>query len=153
MNQIMSRVYRHTPANRFGSVSAMSYRLWMLAAFKRNVAQKTHPWSRSIALWMFSECWNAATDGFDRPSLPVDTTLSFLSFFLVICLQHTIRAPKAGVIKKVFYKEGSQANRHAPLVELEEEESSVQWISFCVWGGQHWSTVCLKLTLCLGYRD
>ncbi|KAG7274156.1 hypothetical protein CRUP_013690 [Coryphaenoides rupestris] len=29
---------------------------------------------------------------------------------------------KTGVIKKVFFKEGSQANRHAPLVELEEEE-------------------------------
>lgn len=46
--------------------------------------------------------------------------------------QHTIRAPKAGVIKKVFFNEGSQANRHAPLVELEEEEegeegSSSQW--------------------------
>uniref|UniRef100_A0A674MJG3 Methylcrotonyl-CoA carboxylase subunit n=1 Tax=Takifugu rubripes TaxID=31033 RepID=A0A674MJG3_TAKRU len=36
--------------------------------------------------------------------------------------KHTIRAPKAGVIKKVFFGEGSQANRHAPLVELEEEE-------------------------------
>lgn len=32
-----------------------------------------------------------------------------------------IRAPKSGVIKKVFFSEGSQANRHAPLVELEEE--------------------------------
>ncbi len=42
-------------------------------------------------------------------------TKSFLS------LQHTIRAPKSGVIKKVFFSEGSQANRHAPLVELEEE--------------------------------
>lgn len=49
-------------------------------------------------------------------------------------MQHTIRAPKAGVIKKVFFGEGSQANRHAPLVELEEEEeeegqerSSSQW--------------------------
>lgn len=36
--------------------------------------------------------------------------------------QHTIRAPKAGVIKKVFFKEGSQANRHAALVEFEQEE-------------------------------
>uniref|UniRef100_A0A7N8Y9X7 Methylcrotonyl-CoA carboxylase subunit n=1 Tax=Mastacembelus armatus TaxID=205130 RepID=A0A7N8Y9X7_9TELE len=35
--------------------------------------------------------------------------------------KHTIRAPKSGVIKKVFFSEGSQANRHAPLVELEEE--------------------------------
>ncbi|KAL1022473.1 hypothetical protein UPYG_G00028150 [Umbra pygmaea] len=37
-------------------------------------------------------------------------------------MEHTIRAPKAGVIKKVFFKEGSQANRHAALVEFEEEE-------------------------------
>uniref|UniRef100_A0A674ERZ3 Methylcrotonoyl-CoA carboxylase subunit alpha, mitochondrial n=1 Tax=Salmo trutta TaxID=8032 RepID=A0A674ERZ3_SALTR len=35
-------------------------------------------------------------------------------------MEHTIRAPKAGVIKKVFFKEGSQANRHAALVEFEE---------------------------------
>lgn len=41
----------------------------------------------------------------------------------VVCFaQHTIRAPKSGVIKKVFFSEGSQANRHAPLVEMEEEE-------------------------------
>lgn len=38
--------------------------------------------------------------------------------------QHTIRAPKAGVIKRVFFKEGSQANRHAALVEMEEEEGA-----------------------------
>lgn len=36
-------------------------------------------------------------------------------------VQHTIRAPKSGVIKKVFFSEGSQANRHAALVELQEE--------------------------------
>uniref|UniRef100_A0A6Q2Z1Q9 Methylcrotonoyl-CoA carboxylase subunit alpha, mitochondrial n=1 Tax=Esox lucius TaxID=8010 RepID=A0A6Q2Z1Q9_ESOLU len=39
-------------------------------------------------------------------------------------MEHTIRAPKSGVIKKVFFKEGSQANRHAALVEFEEEERS-----------------------------
>ncbi|CAM4653550.1 unnamed protein product [Leuciscus chuanchicus] len=39
-------------------------------------------------------------------------------------MEHTIRAPKAGVIKKVFFKEGSQANRHAALVEMEEEEAA-----------------------------
>ena len=38
-------------------------------------------------------------------------------------LQHTIKAPKDGTIKKVFYGEGSQANRHARLVEFEEEDS------------------------------
>ncbi|XP_034294789.1 methylcrotonoyl-CoA carboxylase subunit alpha, mitochondrial [Pantherophis guttatus] len=37
-------------------------------------------------------------------------------------MEHTIRAPKAGIIKKVLYQEGSQVNRHAPLVELEEED-------------------------------
>lgn len=42
-----------------------------------------------------------------------------------MCLQHTIRAPKAGVIKKVLFKEGSQANRHAALVEMEEEQVEV----------------------------
>ncbi|KAH0624188.1 hypothetical protein JD844_007692 [Phrynosoma platyrhinos] len=37
--------------------------------------------------------------------------------------KHTIRAPKSGIIKKIHYQEGSQASRHAPLVELVEEES------------------------------
>lgn len=38
-------------------------------------------------------------------------------------MELTIKAPKSGTIKKVFYKEGSQANRHSPLVKFEEEES------------------------------
>uniref|UniRef100_A0A4W3IUK1 Methylcrotonyl-CoA carboxylase subunit n=1 Tax=Callorhinchus milii TaxID=7868 RepID=A0A4W3IUK1_CALMI len=38
--------------------------------------------------------------------------------------KHTIRAPKAGVIEKVLFKEGSQANRHAALVTFVEEEDS-----------------------------
>ncbi|KAJ7992868.1 hypothetical protein DPEC_G00266520 [Dallia pectoralis] len=41
-------------------------------------------------------------------------------------MEHTIRAPKAGVIKKVFFKEGSQANRHVALVEFEEEVAEEQ---------------------------
>eukprot|EP00066_Takifugu_rubripes_P010437 XP_003978263.1 PREDICTED: methylcrotonoyl-CoA carboxylase subunit alpha, mitochondrial [Takifugu rubripes] len=45
-----------------------------------------------------------------------------LMVMIAMKMEHTIRAPKAGVIKKVFFGEGSQANRHAPLVELEEEE-------------------------------
>lgn len=45
---------------------------------------------------------------------------------LFLSLQHTIRAPKSGLIKKVFFSAGSQADRHAPLVELEEEEGSSQ---------------------------
>ena len=57
--------------------------------------------------------------------LKVFTSHLSLALTLSVCLlslsQHTIRAPKAGVIKKVFFKEGSQANRHAALVELEEE--------------------------------
>uniref|UniRef100_A0A669F0W9 Methylcrotonyl-CoA carboxylase subunit n=1 Tax=Oreochromis niloticus TaxID=8128 RepID=A0A669F0W9_ORENI len=40
--------------------------------------------------------------------------------------KHTIRAPKSGVIKKVLFSEGSQANRHAPLVELVEEEEQAE---------------------------
>uniref|UniRef100_A0A672IKV5 Methylcrotonoyl-CoA carboxylase 1 (alpha) n=1 Tax=Salarias fasciatus TaxID=181472 RepID=A0A672IKV5_SALFA len=40
--------------------------------------------------------------------------------------KHTIRAPKSGVIKKVFFSEGSQANRHAALVELEEEAEGAE---------------------------
>ncbi|KAG9351168.1 hypothetical protein JZ751_025058 [Albula glossodonta] len=47
-----------------------------------------------------------------------------LMVMIAMKMEHTIRAPKAGVVKKVFFKEGSQANRHAALVELEEEEAS-----------------------------
>ncbi|KAL7867013.1 hypothetical protein AOLI_G00148270 [Acnodon oligacanthus] len=46
-----------------------------------------------------------------------------LVVMIAMKMEHTIRAPKAGVIKKVLFREGSQANRHAALVELEEEES------------------------------
>ncbi|XP_027014339.1 methylcrotonoyl-CoA carboxylase subunit alpha, mitochondrial [Tachysurus fulvidraco] len=45
-----------------------------------------------------------------------------LVVMIAMKMEHTIRAPKAGVIKKVLFKEGSQANRHAALVEMEEEE-------------------------------
>uniref|UniRef100_A0A673CTH2 Methylcrotonoyl-CoA carboxylase subunit alpha, mitochondrial n=1 Tax=Sphaeramia orbicularis TaxID=375764 RepID=A0A673CTH2_9TELE len=45
-----------------------------------------------------------------------------LMVMIAMKMEHTIRAPKSGVIKKVFFSEGSQANRHAALVELEEEE-------------------------------
>uniref|UniRef100_A0A3B5A2T1 Methylcrotonoyl-CoA carboxylase subunit alpha, mitochondrial n=1 Tax=Stegastes partitus TaxID=144197 RepID=A0A3B5A2T1_9TELE len=44
-----------------------------------------------------------------------------LMVMIAMKMEHTIRAPKSGVIKKVFFTEGSQANRHAALVELEEE--------------------------------
>jgi 3-methylcrotonyl-CoA carboxylase alpha subunit len=44
-------------------------------------------------------------------------------FVWLVSLQHTIKAPKDGTIRKVFFREGSQASRHAPLVEFEEEES------------------------------
>uniref|UniRef100_A0A671ULX8 Methylcrotonyl-CoA carboxylase subunit n=2 Tax=Sparus aurata TaxID=8175 RepID=A0A671ULX8_SPAAU len=44
-----------------------------------------------------------------------------LMVMIAMKMEHTIRAPKSGVIKKVFFSEGSQANRHAALVELEEE--------------------------------
>lgn len=38
--------------------------------------------------------------------------------------QHTIRAARAGVVRRVLFREGSQANRHAALVEMEEEEEA-----------------------------
>ncbi|XP_077389285.1 methylcrotonoyl-CoA carboxylase subunit alpha, mitochondrial [Festucalex cinctus] len=44
-----------------------------------------------------------------------------LMVMIAMKMEHIIRAPKAGVIGKVFFSEGSQASRHAPLVELEEE--------------------------------
>lgn len=47
-----------------------------------------------------------------------------LMVMIAMKMEHTIRAPKAGVIKKVLFSEGSQANRHAPLVEMEEEEAA-----------------------------
>ncbi|XP_045395718.1 methylcrotonoyl-CoA carboxylase subunit alpha, mitochondrial isoform X2 [Lemur catta] len=46
-----------------------------------------------------------------------------LMVIIAMKMEHTIKAPKDGTIKKVFYGEGSQANRHTPLVEFEEEES------------------------------
>ncbi|XP_005989468.1 methylcrotonoyl-CoA carboxylase subunit alpha, mitochondrial [Latimeria chalumnae] len=49
-----------------------------------------------------------------------------LMIMIAMKMEHTIRAPKAGTIKKVFFKEGSQANRHASLVELEDEESETK---------------------------
>lgn len=45
-----------------------------------------------------------------------------LMVMIAMKMEHTIRAPKSGVIKKVFFSEGSQASRHAALVELEDEE-------------------------------
>uniref|UniRef100_H3C4J4 Methylcrotonoyl-CoA carboxylase subunit alpha, mitochondrial n=1 Tax=Tetraodon nigroviridis TaxID=99883 RepID=H3C4J4_TETNG len=44
-----------------------------------------------------------------------------LMVMIAMKMEHTIRAPKSGVIKKVFFSEGSQANRHAPLVEPSKE--------------------------------
>uniref|UniRef100_A0A665V7B9 Methylcrotonoyl-CoA carboxylase subunit alpha, mitochondrial n=1 Tax=Echeneis naucrates TaxID=173247 RepID=A0A665V7B9_ECHNA len=44
-----------------------------------------------------------------------------LMVMIAMKMEHMIRTPKSGVIKKVFFREGSQASRHAPLVELEEE--------------------------------
>uniref|UniRef100_A0AAR2KDP8 Methylcrotonoyl-CoA carboxylase subunit alpha, mitochondrial n=1 Tax=Pygocentrus nattereri TaxID=42514 RepID=A0AAR2KDP8_PYGNA len=49
-----------------------------------------------------------------------------LVVMIAMKMEHTIRAPKAGVIKKVLFREGSQANRHAALVELEEEEEELK---------------------------
>ncbi|XP_072264262.1 methylcrotonoyl-CoA carboxylase subunit alpha, mitochondrial [Pyxicephalus adspersus] len=44
-----------------------------------------------------------------------------LMVMIAMKMEHTIRAPKAGIIKKVYFKEGVQASRHAPLVEFEED--------------------------------
>ncbi|POI35978.1 hypothetical protein CIB84_000271, partial [Bambusicola thoracicus] len=44
-----------------------------------------------------------------------------LMVMIAMKMEHTIRAPKAGVIKKVNFQEGAQANRHAPLVEFVDE--------------------------------
>ncbi|KAM8791728.1 LOW QUALITY PROTEIN: methylcrotonoyl-CoA carboxylase subunit alpha, mitochondrial-like [Rhynchonycteris naso] len=46
-----------------------------------------------------------------------------LMVMIAMKMEHTIKAPKDGTIKRVFYQEGSQANRHVPLVEFESEES------------------------------
>ncbi|KAI6063090.1 Methylcrotonoyl-CoA carboxylase subunit alpha, mitochondrial [Aix galericulata] len=46
-----------------------------------------------------------------------------LMVMIAMKMEHTIRAPKAGVIKKVHFQEGAQANRHAPLVEFMDEEA------------------------------
>lgn len=48
---------------------------------------------------------------------------TLLAHYWCVSAQHTIRAPKAGVIKKVNFQEGAQANRHAPLVEFVDEEA------------------------------
>uniref|UniRef100_A0A8C9EYQ1 Methylcrotonoyl-CoA carboxylase 1 n=1 Tax=Pavo cristatus TaxID=9049 RepID=A0A8C9EYQ1_PAVCR len=44
-----------------------------------------------------------------------------LMVMIAMKMEHTIRAPKAGVIKKVNFQEGAQASRHAPLVEFVDE--------------------------------
>uniref|UniRef100_A0A2I2YCE2 Methylcrotonoyl-CoA carboxylase subunit alpha, mitochondrial n=1 Tax=Gorilla gorilla gorilla TaxID=9595 RepID=A0A2I2YCE2_GORGO len=46
-----------------------------------------------------------------------------LMVMIAMKMEHTIKSPKDGTVKKVFYREGAQANRHTPLVEFEEEES------------------------------
>lgn len=49
-----------------------------------------------------------------------------LMVMMAMKMEHTIRAPKAGVIKKVNFQEGAQANRHAPLVEFMDEEAETK---------------------------
>ncbi|XP_004644618.1 methylcrotonoyl-CoA carboxylase subunit alpha, mitochondrial [Octodon degus] len=45
-----------------------------------------------------------------------------LMVMIAMKMEHTIKAPRDGTIKKVFYMEGSQADRHSRLIEFEEEE-------------------------------
>uniref|UniRef100_A0A8C5M1S5 Methylcrotonoyl-CoA carboxylase subunit alpha, mitochondrial n=1 Tax=Leptobrachium leishanense TaxID=445787 RepID=A0A8C5M1S5_9ANUR len=47
-----------------------------------------------------------------------------LMVMIAMKMEHTIRAPKSGTIKRVHFKEGVQASRHAPLVEMEEDAES-----------------------------
>ncbi|XP_065530558.1 methylcrotonoyl-CoA carboxylase subunit alpha, mitochondrial isoform X3 [Lathamus discolor] len=49
-----------------------------------------------------------------------------LMVMIAMKMEHTIRAPKAGVVKKVNFQEGAQANRHAPLVEFMDEEAETK---------------------------
>lgn len=42
----------------------------------------------------------------------------------MIPFQYVIRAPKAGVIEKVFYKVGDTVSKGAALVHFKEEETS-----------------------------
>ncbi|XP_035747041.1 methylcrotonoyl-CoA carboxylase subunit alpha, mitochondrial isoform X6 [Egretta garzetta] len=46
-----------------------------------------------------------------------------LMVMIAMKMEHTIRAPRAGVITKVNFQEGAQADRHAPLVEFMDEEA------------------------------
>ncbi|XP_053421231.1 methylcrotonoyl-CoA carboxylase subunit alpha, mitochondrial [Nycticebus coucang] len=46
-----------------------------------------------------------------------------LMIMIAMKMEHTVKAPRDGTIRKVFYAEGSQANRHTPLVDFEEEEA------------------------------
>ena len=44
-----------------------------------------------------------------------------LPCFVLFFLQHVIRAPKSGVIEKVLYSSGQAVNRHAQLVQFQEQ--------------------------------
>ena len=48
-------------------------------------------------------------------------TFKELPSFVLFFLQHVIRAPKSGVIEKVFYSSGQAVNRHAQLVQFQEQ--------------------------------
>lgn len=43
-----------------------------------------------------------------------------LPCFVLFFLQHVIRAPKSGVIEKLFYSSGQAVNRHVQLVQFQE---------------------------------
>uniref|UniRef100_A0A8C4PWN1 Uncharacterized protein n=1 Tax=Eptatretus burgeri TaxID=7764 RepID=A0A8C4PWN1_EPTBU len=45
-----------------------------------------------------------------------------LMVMIAMKMEHTIRAGKAGIVKKLLYTEGSQVQRHATLVLFEEED-------------------------------
>ncbi|XP_074047126.1 methylcrotonoyl-CoA carboxylase subunit alpha, mitochondrial [Macrotis lagotis] len=49
-------------------------------------------------------------------------TGDILMVMIAMKMEHTIKSPKDGTIKRVCFKEGDQANRHASLLEFMEEE-------------------------------
>ncbi|XP_014442910.2 methylcrotonoyl-CoA carboxylase subunit alpha, mitochondrial isoform X2 [Tupaia chinensis] len=44
-----------------------------------------------------------------------------LVVMIAMKMEHTIKAPKDGTVKQVLCREGTQASRHTPLVQLEDE--------------------------------
>ncbi|XP_051839206.1 methylcrotonoyl-CoA carboxylase subunit alpha, mitochondrial isoform X2 [Antechinus flavipes] len=50
-------------------------------------------------------------------------TGDILMVMIAMKMEHAIKAPRDGTVKKVLFREGAQANRHASLIEFVEEDS------------------------------